>query len=81
MLRNWQSWVDAQIADPAERVEAEHRDLRRLEIRAMRSALIQSSINTVTGWSRVRPMAANEMPVLPLVASAMGSLGEICPVS
>ncbi len=36
-----------------------------------RSMLIQSGMKIVTGCPSERPMAANEMPVLPLVASAM----------
>ena len=55
-------------------------DAPKLEIRAMRSLLIQSGMNTVTGWPNARPMAANEIPVLPLVASAIGSPGAMAPV-
>ena len=50
-------------------------DAPKLEISAMRSLLIQSGMKIVTGWPSARPMAANEMPVLPLVASAIGSPG------
>ncbi len=53
----------------------------KLEMSAIRSALIQSGMNTVTGWPRARPMAANAMPVLPLVAPAIVSPGLIRPVA
>ena len=46
-------------------------DAPKLAMSAMRSALIQSGMKIVTGWPSARPMAANEMPVLPLVASAI----------
>ena len=47
----------------------------------MRSELIQSGIKMVTGWPRALPIAENEMPVLPLVASAIMSPGLIWPFS
>ena len=41
----------------------------RLQIRSMRSRLIQSGMRMTTGWPSARPSAANAMPVFPLVAS------------
>ena len=55
-------------------------DAPKLEINAIRSLLIQSGMNTVTGCPSARPIAANEIPVLPLVASARGSPGAMAPV-
>ena len=47
----------------------------------MRSRLIQSGMKIVTGCPSARPIAANEMPVLPLVASAIVSPGLMPPVA
>ena len=47
----------------------------RLRIRSLRSWLIQSGMKIVTGWPSARPIAAKAMPVLPLVASAIGAPG------
>ena len=55
-------------------------DAPKLEMRAMRSWLIQSGMNTVTGCPSARPTAEKAMPVLPLVASAIVSPGLIWPV-
>ena len=55
-------------------------DAPKLEMRAMRSLLIQSGMKIVTGWPSARPMAENAMPVLPLVASAIVSPGLMAPV-
>jgi len=44
-------------------------------------APIQSGMKILTGWPRMRPSAAKEMPVLPLVASAMVKPGSIFPSS
>ena len=52
----------------------------KLAISAIRSGLIQSGMKMVTGCPSARPSAANEMPVLPLVASAMRSPGLNVPV-
>jgi hypothetical protein len=48
---------------------------------AIRSALIQSGMKIVTGCPSARPMAQNEIPVLPLVASMMRPPGSSSPVS
>ncbi len=53
----------------------------RLRIRSIRSRLIQSGMKIVTGWPIARPIAQNEMPVLPLVASKTGTPGRSTPRS
>jgi hypothetical protein len=50
-------------------------------INSTRSRLIQSGMQIVTGWPSARPRAANEMPVLPLVASTMVSPGRSAPLA
>ncbi len=47
----------------------------KLAMSDIRSALIQSGMKIVTGCPSARPIAANEMPVFPLVASAIRSPG------
>lgn len=47
----------------------------------MRSWLIQSGMKIVTECPRARPSAAKAMPVLPLVASAMGAPARSWPLS
>jgi len=37
-----------------------------------RSLLTQSGMKIITGWARALPIAAKEMPVLPLVTSMIG---------
>ena len=48
---------------------------------AIRSRLIQSGMKIVTGWPSARPIAANEIPVLPAVASTIGAPGFSAPVA
>ena len=50
-------------------------------MRSLRSWLIQSGMKMRTGCPSARPMAEKEMPVLPLVASAMGAPGASSPRS
>ena len=47
----------------------------------IRSALIQAGMKMVTGWPRARPMEANEMPVLPLVASTIRAPASSVPAA
>ena len=47
----------------------------------LRSSLIHSGMKMRTGWPSARPIAENEMPVLPLVASAMVQPGTRSPRS
>ena len=54
-------------------------DAPKLEMSDTRSTLIQSGMKIVTGCPSARPIAANEIPVFPLVASAMGSPGLMAP--
>ena len=51
----------------------------KLAMSEIRSLLIQSGMKIVTGCPSARPSAANEMPVFPLVASAIRSPGRIAP--
>ena len=51
----------------------------RLRMRSTRSRFMQSGVKMVTGCPSARLMAADEMRVLPLVASMMVSPGRICP--
>lgn len=51
----------------------------KLRISATRSLLIQSGMKIETGCPSARPMAANAIPVLPLVASTIRSPGWILP--
>jgi hypothetical protein len=53
----------------------------KLRISSIRSRLIQFGMKMVTGWPSARPIAAKEMPVLPLVASAMTAPGTSAPVA
>jgi hypothetical protein len=43
----------------------------KLAMRSRRSRLIQSGMKMVTGCPNARPIAANEIPLLPLDASTM----------
>ncbi len=63
------SWLTGWILAPKDR------------IRFTRSGLIQSGMKIATGWPRARPIAENEMPVLPLVASMISAPGSMVPRS
>jgi len=53
----------------------------KLRMSTLRSSLIQSGMKIVTGCPSARPSAANEIPVLPLVASTINPPGPNSPVS